>query len=79
VQNEYYVNNPFRKEKEMLLKAFVQYFKITKNQFDAATTQYITDCELGGKDMTFEEFEAPNADIIYTFDDAIINNFYRYA
>ena len=64
---------------EMLLKAFVQKFKIPKSEFEKDCETYKQN-ELGaGLDVTQEEYEVPNADIIYTFDDKIISEYYRRA
>ena len=63
----------------MLLVAAIKHFNVSRKQFDKAVTETIAQNMEYGVDMTEESGEIPNADIIYTFDDAIINNFYRYA
>jgi len=63
----------------MALKGFVQKFHITRDQFDAAIEKLKKFDMETDTDMTQEENEIPNADIIYTFDDKIISEYYRRA
>lgn len=77
-RNEYAKDNPIGQEKEMLLVAFIKKFNIPREQFDAALEKYIRTSIEHGDDLTSEYYEAPNADIIYTFDNEIINEYYRY-
>jgi hypothetical protein len=62
---------------EMVAVSFVKYFNISKEDFEKAIEESRkVDIKLG-KDLTHKDYELPNADIIYTFDDEIINNYYR--
>lgn len=61
----------------MMLKDFVKHFNISKSDFLVATQKEIDAANSLGIDISKEEYEIPNADIIYTFDDEIINNYYR--
>jgi len=63
----------------MLLAMMIQYFNIPREEFDKAEQQYIDVCISMDMDMTTELWEVPNGDIIYTFDHAIINEYYRRA
>src|SRR5690554_3470176 len=60
---------------EMLLVSFVKRYNITREEFDSVVEKLI---EEGGDSEVHEEYEVPNADIIYTFDNEIINEYYRY-
>ncbi len=62
----------------MLLVSFIKHFNITREQFDSAVEEFIKRNTEAGWDMTREENEVPNGDIIYTFDNKIINEYYRY-
>jgi hypothetical protein len=73
------VSAPGEEPLEMTLAIFIKHFNITREQFDAAVEK-----EKGlniklGIDMTEEMHELPNGDIIYTFDNDIINEYYRRA
>lgn len=67
---------------EMYLVSFIKHFHITREQFDAAMEERRESLR-----ETFENqpnlnprnegYEIPNGDIIYTFDNEIINNYYR--
>lgn len=67
---------------EMYLVSFIKHFHITREQFDAAMEERRESLR-----ETFEKqpnlnprnevYEIPNGDIIYTFDNEIINNYYR--
>lgn len=65
---------------EMYLVSFIKYFGITKDVFEKeceekrAYDQMLHDEY--GIDITGEGYEIPNADILYTFDNEIINNYY---
>ncbi|MDR3344257.1 MAG: hypothetical protein LBT21_01475 [Oscillospiraceae bacterium] len=82
VDNEF-SDNPNTKEKSIMpLKLLVEHFKIPREKFD----EYVEHMKSFYKelidddyyiDLNSEEYEIPNADIIYTFDDEIINNYYR--
>ena len=60
---------------EMLLVSFVKRYNITREEFDAATAKFAENVK---NDTHTEECEVPNGDIIYTFDNEIINHYYRY-
>ncbi len=60
---------------EMLLVSYVKEFNITREEFDAAVERFAAFNE---GYTQYEEYEIPNADIIYTFDNEIINEYYRY-
>lgn len=70
----------------MRLKAAIEYFNIPREAFDRAYEETITnwyymtlsEWENRGLDFRDEWHELPNGDIIYTFDDEIINYFYRW-
>jgi hypothetical protein len=68
---------PYEESKKMPLVAFVKYFKIPKEYFIEATEEIKEARQKMEHDIMSEEYEIPNADIIYTFDDDIINNYYR--
>jgi hypothetical protein len=60
-----------------VLMKFVQYFNISREEFDEAMARdKVFRIELGN-DFTQERFELPNTDIIFTFDNDIIRYFYR--
>lgn len=70
---------------EMVVKLFVQHFNISKEDFEKANLElakvlYDPDSPgftMNPKDYINQEmYELYNADIIYTFDDEIINNYY---
>lgn len=69
----------------MVMKNFIQHFNITREDFDKANLEWTKTIfyEMGGKPvMNPKDFanqetdESYNADIIYTFDDEVINNYY---
>ncbi|MBR3991776.1 MAG: hypothetical protein IKI91_06530 [Clostridia bacterium] len=68
---------------EMYLVTFIKHFHITREQFDTALEELRKNDEErlnreGSNDKPKDErFEIPNGDIIYTFDNEIINNYYR--
>ena len=64
-------------QSEMTLVTFVKDFNIPKKQFEEATRRYIEHNIKHDIEMTFEFFEPPNPDILYTFDNEIINAYYR--
>jgi len=59
------------------LMRFVQHFNISRENFDAAIERMREHSIRMGHDFTNEEWEIPNADIIFTFDNDIIRWFYR--
>jgi len=64
---------------EMLLVTLVKYSNIARQDFDRVVNEYTKTCASNGIDTTTEDFEIPNADVIYTFDNAIIDEYYRRA
>ena len=62
----------------MFLADFVKRYHISRTDFDQAVNEFIINSNLDQYDIIPEEYEPPNADIIYTFDDEIINEYYRY-
>ena len=61
---------------EMYLVSFIKHFNIPREEFDKAVKEYIS--HRTTEELKKEFWEAPNADIIYTFDNEIINEYYRY-
>ena len=76
---EYFAEKyPMEKENgEMTTKAFVEYFNIPKKDFEKTIQEAIAIHIKLGQDISLELYELPNPDIIYTFDDEIINEYYR--
>lgn len=70
-------NNAGRDQQEMLLVAAIKHFDIPKEAFEQAVAYYIAAAEAIGCNLSHELYEPPNADIIYTFDNEIINDYYR--
>lgn len=69
--------SPNKEHEEMALVMFIKRNNIKKEDFEKAIEK---DRELRiklGQDMTTEEYELPNADIIYTFNNKLINYYYR--
>lgn len=62
---------------EMTLVTLIKHCKIPKKIFEEAVAIEKEKSESAGFDLTHEENELPNADIIYTFDNDIINEYYR--
>ena len=61
----------------MMLLHFVQHFNISREDFENAVEELKNIRTYLGHDMFDEWYEIPNADIIFTFDNDIINYFYR--
>jgi len=75
---EYEKENPFETEiSEMILVTFIKHFQIPREDFEKAVAYQWDYQKRYGVDMTSERFELPNPDIIYTFDNDIINEYYR--
>jgi len=69
--------SPVKERHEMLIAKMAKDFNIPKEDF---VELYKLDLELRirlGRDITNEAYELPNTDIIYTFDNEIINAYYR--
>lgn len=82
--NEHNTENP-DDTNEMVIKKFVQYFDISREDFDKANLAFakvlaegvINFPTMNPKDYADQEVdEIYNADIVYTFDDEIINEYY---
>ncbi len=65
-------------QNEMLLVSFIKRYNIPREKFDQAVEKYIANSKAARCDLLSEQYEAPNGDIIYTFDNEIINRYYRY-
>ncbi len=82
-EDEVYALDP-DETNEMVVKLFIQHFNISKEDFEKANLElakalYLPGCEImmNPKDYVNQEmYEIYNADIIYTFDDEIINEYY---
>lgn len=62
---------------EMLLVYLIRRYNVPKNEFEEALRKE-AEKEIGyGYDLSEEEYELPNADILYTFDNEIIDAYYR--
>ena len=65
-------------QEEMLLVTYIKRYNISRAEFDAAVEKM--QAEMPPEDgVIYEESEIPNGDIIYTFDNEVINRYYRYA
>lgn len=64
---------------EMHLVSYIKRYNISREEFDSMVESFVKSCNELGFDMNSEMYEVPNADIIYTFDNDIINEYYRYA
>lgn len=90
--NEWIQSNPVYSSKnldEMLMVSYIKHFNITREQFDKANrnreiffeennmTMLVYPFE-NGEEYSYEDeaYEIYNADIIYTFDNSIINEYY---
>jgi len=62
---------------EMAVVTLIKHCNISMADFDMAIKKTEEKYFSWGSDMTLEENELPNADIIYTFDNEIINAYYR--
>lgn len=61
---------------EMFLVSIIKRYNIPREDFDRALENYLSMCT--PHELKTEFWEAPNGDIIYTFDNEIINEYYRY-
>lgn len=64
---------------EMLLVSFIKRFNISKETIKKAVEEQKTYYLSIGIDITDEEYELPNVDIIYTFNNKLIDYYYRRA
>ena len=62
---------------EMFMVTFIKRFNIPKSQFIKAFEEVKVIWAETGLNLNNENWEIPNADIIYTFDNDIINEYYR--
>lgn len=62
---------------EMVLVSFIKEYKIPKSVFEEVVQRMAEDMLNEGCDLSNEIFELPNPDIIYTFDNEIIDAYYR--
>ena len=62
---------------EMFLVTLIKQYDVPKEKFEEAIQKTAERLLAEGRDLTQEEYELPNADIIYTFDNEIIDAFYR--
>lgn len=70
----------WKEPKEMPIVSVIKHFKIPKEKFIELNNQHaeaIAGLASSGINVDTEELELPNADIIYTFDNDIINEYYR--
>ncbi len=65
-------------QNEMLLVSFIKRYNIPREEFNQAVEKYIENSKAAKCDLSAEPYEVPNGDIIYTFDNEIINSYYRY-
>jgi len=66
-----------KEPREMELVSFIKYCGISREDFDKAVQKDILFAKELGIDTTEEEREIPNANVIYTFDNELINYYYR--
>ena len=71
------INGEYAEVDEMDYVTFIKYFQIEREDFENAIEKQREIQNLFGQDETSELWELPNADIIYTFDNDIINEYYR--
>ena len=64
---------------EMRLVTFIKHHNIQKKDFEKAVARLKKILESHNMDIYNEEYELPNADIIYTFNNKLINYYYRRA
>ncbi len=65
-------------QNEMLLVSFIKRYNIPREEFNQAVEKYIANTKAAAHDFSAEASEVPNGDIIYTFDNEVINRYYRY-
>lgn len=64
---------------KMLLVELVDFFGVSKEDFEAAVQKEIAYCKANGLDIKNESYEVPNTEIIYTFDYKVIKEYYKRA
>lgn len=65
-------------QNEMLLVSMIKRYNIPREEFEKAVNQYISNQKISSTFMLHEDREVPNPAIIYTFDNELINYYYRY-
>ncbi len=78
LEAEFARTNYGRDQNTMLLADWVRRYNIPREAFDRAVEEFMQHNKIDTYSVIPEEIEPPNADIIYTFDDEIINEYYRY-
>ena len=63
--------------KEMALAALVKQYNIPKEKFEEAIRKEAEERLAEGRDLSYEDWELPNTDILYTFDNEVIDAYYR--
>ncbi len=63
---------------EMLLVRFVEEFEISREAFEEVTSKLSNYYSENAIDSQHETNEVPNVDVIYSFDNQIIKDYYRY-
>jgi len=61
----------------MVMIDFVKHYGITKTEFEQAAKKHYQSNKNIGLDSGNEQYEIPNTDIIYSFDNEVINAYYR--
>ena len=61
---------------EMFLVAFIKHFNIPKDKFIETTELLKRNLVRDKFDITYEDNEIPNADLLYTFNNEKINDYY---
>ncbi len=62
---------------EMVLVTLIKHFHISKAAFEQATKEGVDTAIQLEKDLFHEYSELPNVDILYSFDNEIVNQYYR--
>lgn len=78
VENQSKQNGYGELRDEMLLVSFIKRYNISREEFDQAVEKMKAEQGPDENGIVYEESEVPNGDIIYTFDNEIINRYYRY-
>jgi hypothetical protein len=63
-------------ESEMRMVSFIKHFDITREKFDKANQEFSKSWKESGLDQNSEPGEIFNADLLYTFNNAKINDYY---
>lgn len=65
-------------QNEMFLVSMIKRYDVPREAFDEAVQNYVSLGEKLEWGFKHESQEIPNADVIYTFDNELINRYYRY-